>query len=89
MSKKVFCKKYQKEMISLSLPPMPGPKGVELQNSVSQEAWDKWKSHQTTLINEKHLDLSLKENRKWLNEQMSLFLNNEDYEKPSGFIPQQ
>jgi Fe-S cluster biosynthesis and repair protein YggX len=41
------------------------------------------------LINEKHLDLSLKENRKWLNEQMSLFLNNEDYEKPSGFIPQQ
>ena len=58
MTKKVFCKKYQKEMIALSVPPMPGPKGVEIQNSISQEAWDKWKSHQTTLINEKHLDMS-------------------------------
>ena len=87
MSKKVFCKKYQKEMIALSLPPMPGPKGVELQNSVSQEAWDKWKSHQTTLINEKHLDLSLKENRKWLNEQMELFLSGDEYAKPTGFKP--
>ena len=26
MTKKVFCKKYQKEMIALSVPPMPGPK---------------------------------------------------------------
>ena len=45
MIKKVFCKKYQKEMIALSVPPMPGPKGLEIQNNVSQEAWDKWKSH--------------------------------------------
>ena len=52
MTKKVFCKKYQKEMVALSVPPMPGPKGVEIQSSVSQEAWDKWKSHQTTLIND-------------------------------------
>ena len=47
MTKKVFCKKYQKEMIALSVPPMPGPKGVEIQSSVSQEAWDKWKSHRS------------------------------------------
>jgi Fe-S cluster biosynthesis and repair protein YggX len=85
MSKKVFCKKYQKEMIALSVPPMPGPKGLEIQNSVSQEAWDKWKSHQTTLINEKHLDMSDPENRKWLIEQMDKFFNNEDYEKATGF----
>ena len=51
MSQKVFCKKYQKEMPGLSMPPIPGPKGKELQESVSQEAWNKWKSHQTTLIN--------------------------------------
>ena len=85
MSKKVFCKKYQKEMIALSVPPMPGPKGAEIQSSVSQEAWDEWKSHQTTLINEKHLDMSNPENRKWLIEQMDKFFNNEDYEKASGF----
>ena len=85
MSKKVFCKKYQKEMIALSVPPMPGPKGVEIQNSVSQEAWEKWKSQQTTLINEKHLEMSDPENRKCLIEQMDKFCNNEDYEKASGF----
>ena len=85
MIKKVFCKKYQKEMIALSVPPMPGPKGAEIQSSVSQEAWDEWKSHQTTLINEKHLDMSNPENRKWLIEQMDKFFNNEDYEKASGF----
>ena len=51
----------------------------------SQEAWDKWKSHQTTLINEKHLDMSNPDNRKWLSEQMDKFFNNEDYEKASGF----
>ena len=74
MTKKVFCKKYQKEMIALAVPPMTGPKGLEIQSSVSQEAWDKWKSHQTTLINEKHLDMSDPENRKWLIEQWINFL---------------
>ena len=85
MNHKVFCKKYQKEMPGLSMPPIPGPKGKELQNSISQEAWGKWKSHQTTLINEKHLDMSNTDNRKWLLEQMDKFFNNEDYEKASGF----
>ena len=85
MSQKVFCKKYQKEMPGLSMPPIPGPKGKELQESVSQAAWNKWKSHQTTLINEKHLDMSNPDNRKWLLEQMDKFFNNEDYEKASGF----
>ena len=85
MSNKIFCKKLQKEMVSLAMPPMPGPKGQEILENISQEAWDQWKSHQTTLINEKHLDMSNKENRQWLIEQMDKFFNNEDYEKASGF----
>ena len=35
MNHKVFCKKYQKEMPGLSMPPIPGPKGKELQNKKS------------------------------------------------------
>ena len=85
MSKKIFCKKLQKEMVSLAMPPMPGPKGQEILENISQKAWDQWKSHQTTLINEKHLDMSNQENRQWLIEQMDKFFNNEDYEKASGF----
>jgi Fe-S cluster biosynthesis and repair protein YggX len=85
MSKKVFCKKFQKEMPALIMPPMPGPKGQEVLENVSQEAWELWKSHQTTLINEKHLDMSDPANRLWLIDQMDKFFCNEDYEKASGF----
>ena len=85
MSKKIFCKKLEKELSALQIPPMPGPKGIEIMNTVSEEAWEMWKSHQTTLINEKHLDMSDPNNRKWLLEQMEKFFNNEDYESASGF----
>ena len=85
MSVKILCKKLNKELPALSAPPMPGPKGLEIMNSISEEAWEMWKSHQTILINEKHLDMSNAENRKWLIEQMDKFFNNEDYEKAEGF----
>ena len=85
MSKNIFCKKFKEDLPSLSIPPMPGQKGAELMETISQKAWDQWRSYQTTLINEKHLDMSDSESRKWLSDQMDKFFNNEDYEKPSGF----
>ena len=85
MDKKILCKKLGKELPALKVPPMPGPKGLEVMNLVSEEAWEMWKSHQTTLINEKHLDMSDPENRKYLMKQMDKFFNNEDYEKATGF----
>ena len=75
MTKKILCKKLNKELPALSVPPMPGPKGIEIMDSISEEAWEMWKSHQTTLINEKHLDMSNSENRKWLLGQMENFFN--------------
>jgi Fe-S cluster biosynthesis and repair protein YggX len=33
------------------------------------------------------LNLADRESRKWLNEQMELFLSGEDYAKPTGFKP--
>ena len=85
MSKKILCKKLGKELPALQIPPMPGQKGIEIMNTVSEEAWEMWKSHQTTLINEKHLDMSDPNSRNWLLEQMEKFFNNEDYESASGF----
>ena len=84
MSKTIFCKKYQKDLPALEQPPMPGPLGLKLQETISQEAWEAWKSHQTTLINEKHLDMYA-DNRHWLLEQMELFFENKDYAKAAGF----
>jgi Fe-S cluster biosynthesis and repair protein YggX len=85
MSNTIFCKKLQKDLPAMTVPPMPGPKGKELMETVSQEAWEAWKSHQTTLINEKHLDLSQANARSWLLEQMEKFFNNEEVEQASGF----
>ena len=84
---KIFCKKYQQELDAMMLPPLPGEKGEELMQNYSQAAWNEWIKLQTMLINERRLDLSEKENGKWLSEQMMLFLENKDYKKPDGFIP--
>ena len=85
MSKTVFCKKLQKDLPAMTVPPMPGPKGKELMETISNDAWEAWKSHQTTLINEKHLDLSKADDRAWLLDQMEKFFNNEEVEHASGF----
>ena len=85
MSKTVFCKKLQKDLPAMKVPPMPGLKGKELMETISNDAWEAWKSHQTTLINEKHLDLSKADDRAWLLDQMEKFFNNEEVEHASGF----
>ena len=85
MSETVFCKKLQKELPAMTIPPMPGKKGRELMETVSLEAWEAWKSHQTTLINEKHLDLSKDKDRQWLLDQMEKYFNNDEVEQASGF----
>jgi len=88
MEKLVFCKKYKQDLPSLDNPPYPGPKGQEIYETVSKKAWKDWLNHQTMLINERQLNLTDKASRKWLNEQMELFLSNGDFEKPSGFRPE-
>ena len=85
---KIFCKKYQTELDALNIAPVPGEKGQYIKDNYSAKAWSDWLDLQTMLINENQLDLSNKENRKWLNDQMEKYLNNSYYQKPSGYIPQ-
>ena len=85
---KVFCKKYKQNLDGMTFPPMPGQLGKVLMENYSQKAWEDWLNLQTMLINENRLDLSNKESRKWLNQQMQLFFENEDYQKPKGFVPE-
>jgi len=83
----VFCKKYQKELPAMKVPPLPGPQGKELMETVSQKALDAWREHQTMLINERRLDLSVKENRSWLLQEMLKFFDDGEVAQPEGFIP--
>jgi len=83
----IFCKKYQKELEGLDAPPYPGPKGQEVFETVSKQAWLEWQGHQTMLINEKHLSLFDPETRKYLQEEMDKFFSGEDYDRAEGYVP--
>ncbi len=87
MSHMIFCKKYQKEMEGLDAPPYPGPKGQEVFETVSKQAWTDWQTHQTMLINEKQLSLVDPETRKYLQQEMDKFFSGEDYDRAEGYVP--
>lgn len=87
MTRNVNCRKYKKELPGLENPPYPGPKGQDIYKNVSEKAWIEWLNHQKMLINEGQINLTDKDSRKWLNEQMDLFLSGEEYAKPQGYTP--
>ena len=87
MNRMVNCRKYNKELPGLAVPPYPGPKGQEIYENVSQQAWQEWQAQQTMLINEKQLNLMDPETRKYLQQEMDKFLANEDYDRAEGYVP--
>ena len=74
MSRKVLCRKYKKELPGLIVAPYPGPKGQEIYETVSQQAWQEWQAQQTMLINEKKLNMMNKEDRQLLETEMVKYL---------------
>ncbi len=88
MTRTVQCRKYNKELPGLPVPPYPGPKGQEIYESVSQQAWSEWQSQQTMLINEKQLSMADAEHRKYLQQEMDKFLSNEEYDQAEGYVPE-
>ena len=88
MSRTVHCKKFNKELPGLVLPPYPGSKGQEIYETVSQQAWTDWQAHQTMLINEKQLSMINADDRKYLQGQMDKFFSNEDFDRAEGYVPE-
>jgi Fe-S cluster biosynthesis and repair protein YggX len=89
MSRTVHCSRYKEDLPGLETAPFPGPKGQEVYETVSAKAWAEWQNHQTMLINEKHLNMMDKENRKYLNEQRDKFLAGEDTDQAEGYTPEE
>ena len=73
MPRTVFCRKLNKELPGLDLPPFPGPAGEDIFNNISKQAWDEWMAHQTTLINEMRLNMMDLTARTYLAEQREKF----------------
>jgi len=87
MARMVDCKKLGKELEGLNNPPFPGPKGQEIFETISKQAWAEWLEHQTRLINEKHLNMMDMTARTYLNEQRDKFLNGEKIDEAEGYVP--
>ena len=85
MSHIIFCTKLQQEAEGLPKPPYPGILGEKIYNHISQAAWQMWKSHQTMLINEYHLNVLDPKARQFLEEEMEKFLFGEGSNPPPGY----
>jgi len=87
MTRTVHCRKYDREMEGLDAPPYPGPKGQDIFDHVSRQAWQEWQAQQTMLINEKQLKLLDPETRRYLQQEMEKFLAGEEYDRAEGYVP--
>lgn len=87
MSNTVHCVVLGREAEAMEYPPYPGNLGQRILENVSKEGWQKWLSHQTTLINEHRISPVDPEARKFLETEMEKFFFGEGSEKPAGYVP--
>jgi len=84
----VNCKLLNQELPGLLFQTYPGELGKRVYDNISQEAWKKWMSHQTMLINEHRLSPLEPEHRKFLEGEMEKFFFGDGSEIPEGYIPE-
>jgi Fe-S cluster biosynthesis and repair protein YggX len=87
MSRMVQCVYLKKEAPGLDRAPYPGPLGKRLYEEVSKEAWAKWLTHQTMLMNEYRLTPVDPKARRFLEGEMSKFFFGGGSAAPEGYKP--
>jgi Fe-S cluster biosynthesis and repair protein YggX len=88
MARTVNCIKLGREAEGMDFAPYPGELGKKIFESVSKEAWEGWKKHQTMLINENRLSLADPTARKYLMQQTEAYFFGAGADAASGFVPQ-
>jgi len=83
----VQCVYLKKEAEGMAYAPYPGDLGKRIYDSVSKEAFEAWKRHQTMLVNENRLNLADARARQYLARQMEQFFFGGGAEAPAGFVP--
>jgi len=83
----VLCSKLGIEAEGLDEPPFPGPKGEEIYQRVSKQAWQEWLNMQTMLINEHRLASYDPQARVFLEQERDKFLFAGGAEMPEGYVP--
>ena len=85
MPRTVHCIVLKREAPGLAYLPYPGELGKRIYESVSQEAWQRWVAHQTTLINEYRLTPIEPKARKFLEGEMEKFFFGAGSQKPAEY----
>jgi len=87
MTRVVQCVYLKREAPGLDRPTYPGELGRRIYENVSKEAWGRWLTHQTMLINEYRLTPIEPKARKFLEGEMEKFLFGTGSKPPEGFRP--
>ena len=87
MTRMVQCIYLKKEAPGLDFSPYPGEFGKRIYASVSKEAFEAWKKHQTMLVNENRLNLADARARQYLARQMENFFFGTGADQPTGYVP--
>ena len=86
MGKMIQCIKLGREAEGLEKPPIKGPLGQRVFESVSKEAWKLWLEHSKILINEYRLDLMSESGQRiWMTELEKYFFG-EGAALPAEFV---
>ena len=89
MARTVHCVLLKREAPGLDRLPYPGALGQRIYENVSREGWERWRSHQTMLMNEYRLTPIDPKARKFLEEEMEKFFFGGGSDKPKEFRPKQ
>jgi Fe-S cluster biosynthesis and repair protein YggX len=87
VTRMVKCVKLGIEAEGFDEPPFPGPKGQEIFEKISKQAWQMWLSKQTMLINEYRLASFDPKARTFLTEERNKFLFEGNNDMPEGYVP--
>jgi Fe-S cluster biosynthesis and repair protein YggX len=87
MSRTVNCVLLKREAPGLDRQPYPGELGKRIFENVSKEAWGRWLSHQTMLINEYRLVPIEPKARKFLESEMEKYFFGAGSSAPEGYQP--
>ena len=87
MSRRVQCVLLKTEAEGLDRPTSPGELGKRIFENVSKEAWQRWLTHQTMLINEYRLTPIEPDARKFLETEMEKFFFGGGSARPEEFVP--
>ena len=87
MARMIQCVYLKRAAPGLDRVPYPGPLGQRIYEGVSKEAWAKWLTHQTMLMNEYRLTPVDPKARKFLEAEMEKFFFGAGSSKPEGYKP--